>query len=307
MAPSRSRRRVTTALGVVLAACTAAPALAAPPQVTELTRPRQLGYAQLGIALAEAPSGAAVAAWRGIGSSSGGDPAVQVATRAPSAGWTPPQEISAAFPGTDFVDVAINRNGDMVAVWTHNRRPSGRPPLLEVHAALRPVATGEWTVPSVISDTTLFSVQPAVVIDDAGAVVAAWQVSPGPGGGGFRVQSAARPAGSGTWSAPVDIAPPGQGGMVRLAVNAHGTVLAQWGFSGGVKHTAMRPPGGPFGPVEDIAGRAEGGEQAAIALAPSGEALYAEDVDVDGSNGEVRVATRPPVGPWGSLATVAAA
>ena len=168
-------------------------------------------------------------------------------------------------------------------------------------ARLRPFAIGAWQPVQTLSAAGALGVRPEVTIGPSGGAVAAWlEQVPG------QVQTAAREAASGAFSAPAPLGPSGAFG-VTLDADGAGTTLAVVQVGGppnSTWQTALRPPGGPFGalqalpspspPIVDAAVGA-GGRQFAVGPEPG------EDPKV------VVFSTRTGAGAWSVFAPISPA
>ena len=189
--------------------------------------------------------GNAVAVWA---AEQGKGFAVQAASRTPGGAWQAPIAISATTLSAPNPQVAIDAQGNAVAVWT---RRTDRDYLAIVQSASRPLA-GRWQKPVDLSAAGHHAVIPHVAVDPRGNAVAVWQR--------FRsrfviaVQAATRPP-AGRWQAPVEVSASGEGSSVvpHVAIGANGDAVAVWEdlTTGGIRGAA-RPAGGPWQPPAAI-------------------------------------------------------
>ncbi len=246
------------------------------------------------------PDGSAVAAW--VQPQSGGTFVVQAGLREFGGSWAAPQTLSAPSSSQSLdPDVAIDADGNAVVAWSLPSSAS----VSAVQARLRPFALGAWQPVQTLSTAGALAVRPEVTIGPSGGAVAAW-LEQAPGQGLGQVQTAAREAASGAFSAPAPLGPSGAFG-VTLDADGAGTTLAVVQVGGppsSTWQTALRPPGGPFGvlqalptpspPIVDAAVGA-GGRQFAVGPEPG------EDPKV------VVFSTRTGAGAWSAFAPISPA
>ncbi len=184
----------------------------------------------VGVRLAVTPGGAATAVWLRRDSTN----RIQAATRAPGGAWPLPADavyLSTAGYNADSPDVAVDPNGNLVAVWQKIAGTGGG--IYKIEGAVRPAAAVDWTDPQDLSEAGSFTAtQPHVVIDGSGLATAIWQQTTSTR---TLIQSATRPAGDvASWSARKDLsAPDTDGAAPQLSADADGNVTAVWGESTG--------------------------------------------------------------------------
>ncbi|HET9257141.1 MAG TPA: hypothetical protein VFO16_18350, partial [Pseudonocardiaceae bacterium] len=160
--------------------------------------------------------GDAVVVWT---RSNGINDIVQAAARSAGGAWQAPVSLSAAGQNASDPQVAVNAQGNAVAVWT---RSNGSNDI--VQAAARSAA-GAWQAPVSLSGTGQNASAPQVGVDGQGDAVAVWTRS---NGSNDIVQAAARSA-AGAWQTPVSLSGTGQNaGASQVAVNAQGNAVAVW-------------------------------------------------------------------------------
>jgi hypothetical protein len=162
----------------------------------------------------------------------------------PGSAWTASELIensNAFFAGRP--EIAVNANGDAVAVWTHdfeiwsNRRPAG----------------GNWGSAVRVRPPPMYTESPRVTIDAAGNAVAIWLE---PDGDWTRVWASRSSAATG-WSPPVAVSPAGFNGYdPALAGNAAGDAVIAWrsdnGVAGLTTMVATYTPAGGWGAATAI-------------------------------------------------------
>ena len=205
--------------------------------------------------------GAAVAAALGV---------LALAGSAAAAPWSAPAQRSPVAAEASSPRIAVNANGDAVAVWT---RLDGDQ--RQVEAALRPAGAPDWgpaeTV-SLIGDGDAYL--PAVAIDSAGAAYAVWTRTTR---GGLVVQAAVRPAGATVWDPPQNVsATQRQAASASVSVSPDGHAAAAWTGRAGsrmVIQIARRSPGdASWGPASGISRNGQNAVEPAVVVDPAGTA-----------------------------------
>ncbi|HEV2728354.1 MAG TPA: PKD domain-containing protein [Solirubrobacterales bacterium] len=216
--------------------------------------------------------GDAVAVWR---RSNGANFIVQAAVLPAGGEWSEPEDISVAGRNAREPQVAVDPEGNAVAVW-HRSNGSN----FIVQAALLP-AGGEWSEPDDLSAAGEEAEESDVAIDETGDAVAVWKRF---NGANFIVQAALLPAG-GEWSEPDDLSAPGQNGLdpVVAANDALGAVALWWRFDGSNSRVqaSVRPVGGEWSEPDDLSAEGEGAGFPDVALDAAGDAIA-----VFGRNGD---------------------
>lgn len=177
--------------------------------------------------------------------------------------WSPPVDISNAYDSSsnmqDTPDVAINNNGEAVAVWHQNSTP---PTSSNVFAATYNGNTNTWS-PSVQLDTAGFfaaSDIPHVAIDANGNAIALWDWTDGLGLN--RIYSASFTPGIG-WGAPVVVTEASGGTSLDspyIVMDLAGNSTAIWNFNGLIDtqvFAAKLPLGGTWStpvPISPVGG-----------------------------------------------------
>jgi PKD domain len=145
----------------------------------------------------------------------------QTAFRPGGGPWQAPVTLSEAGYDTGGARIAVDPEGEAVAVWDTFPPASGR----TIQAASRS-RTGAWSAPVTLADVGEPVGRPQVAIDLHGNAVAVWEVQPVNPGPQF-IQAAVRPAGGG-WSAPVDISEGPVGRDPSVAMDSEGNAIATW-------------------------------------------------------------------------------
>jgi hypothetical protein len=285
----------------VLASLTAASAGAAPAWLPALDLSAAGHFAQspqVGVD----PQGNAVAVWTRF---NGTNYIVQGAVRQAGSGvWQAPVDLSAVGGNAVGPQVAVDPQGNAVAVWI---RFSGTHEV--VQSAVRPAANGVWQAPVDVSVTGADAASPQVAVDPQGNAVAVWTRFNGPN---FIVQGAVRPAGSGVWQTPVDLSAVGGNALSpQVAVDPHGNAVAVWSRSNGANEIvqgAVRPAAsGLWQTPVDLSAVGGNALSPQVAVDPQGNAVAIWERS-NGTNFIVQGAVRPAAdGLWQAPVDLSAA
>ena len=174
-----------------------------------------------------------------------------LAVPAPAApAWLAPANLSAGTVDSARPQVAVDADGDAIAVWGMDNGSTGN-----IQAAWR-TAGGQWEAPVDLSDPTQFAQEPFVEFDPAGNATVVWRQVPG--GGNTVIQTRSRSA-SGVWSGVTSLSTGPQAFKPSLAVAADGSATAAWyervpmAATYTIK-TAHRPAGGAWAPSQSQSG-----------------------------------------------------
>ena len=147
------------------------------------------------------------------------------------------QDVSAAGRDAWFAKVAVDEDGNAVAVW---QSPNGTYSF--VQAAVRPAASGCRQTPHDLSADGQNAWGPAVAIDPPGNAIAVWQRL---NGVNSIVQAAVRPAQTGAWQTPTNLSADGRDAWrPQVAVDPPGNAIAvwdRWNGATGIVQAAVRP------------------------------------------------------------------
>jgi len=218
------------------------------------------------------PKGDAVAVWMRFGEKSA--QIIQSAARpAASGAWQTPAELSRATGDAEHPEVAMDANGDAVAVWDIFGETDK-----VIEASERPAVSGVWQTPAVLSDPSQQSFEPQIALDPQGDAIAVWAETEGLTN--EVVQSAVRPVATGLWGTPVELSAPGAKSMTpQVALDGQGSAVAVWERNDGtssVIQSASRPAGtGTWGTPVGLSAEAEGKQAIApqLAVSPQGAAI----------------------------------
>ena len=213
--------------------------------------------------------GNAIAVWHRF---DGTNTIVQAAARAAGGSFGAPQDLSAAGQKASFPEVAVDGQGNAIAVW---RRFDGTNFI--VQAAAR-AAGGSFGAPQDLSAAGQKAGFPEVAVDGQGNAIVVWQRFDGTN---FIVQAAARAAG-GSFGAPQDLSAAGQtANDPQVAVDGQDNAIAVWSRSNGtnfIVQAAARAAGGSFGAPQD--------------LSAAGQDAHVPEAAVDGQGNAIAVWSR---------------
>jgi hypothetical protein len=224
---------------------------------------------------------------------------IAAAPAAAAPGWQPPIGLSAAGENADTPRIALDPQGDAVAVWT---RSDGTNTIIQ--AATRP-AGGSWQPPSNVSATGQDSNQPGIALDSQGNAVAVWTNATS-----GTIQAGVRPAG-GSWQTPSNLSEPGQtASEPQLALDSQGDAVAVWTRSDGTNtiiQAATRPAGGSWQPPSNVSATGQDSNQPGIALDSQGNAVAVWAVShtrISGLGNFIQASLRPAGNTWTAPADV---
>ncbi|UUY06066.1 hypothetical protein LRS13_11290 [Svornostia abyssi] len=218
---------------------------------------------------------------------------------AAASGWLTPVSASDAGQNAEAPQVAVDADGDAVAVWRRSDGTNER-----VQAATR-TPGGAWTTPITLSAAGQDAYDPQVAVRPNGDAVAVWRRSDG---ANQRVQAATRPAG-GAWTTPGTLSDAGNDAYEpALAVGANGDATTVWGRHDGANarvQAATRPAGGAWTSPDTVSTAGQDAYPGQVGVDASGNAT-AVWYRSDGANMRVQAATRPAGGAWAAPDTLSA-
>jgi hypothetical protein len=189
---------------------------------------------------------------------------IQSASRPAGGSWSSAVDISAIGGHAEDPEVAIDPQGDAVAIWTSVEGSEK-----VVQAASRPTG-GDWSAAVGVSAGGALATRPEVALDAHGDATAVWQYY---AGGEEVIQSATRHAGS-SWSPPVDVSVTGNGvSFPTVGLDADGDAVAAWIYHDGtneILESASRPAGGSWSPSLGISAPGEDPEDVSLEVDPRG-------------------------------------
>ena len=212
--------------------------------------------------------GNAIAVWRRF---NGSQFVVQAASRPAGAPFfSAPQDLSAPAEAARAPQVALDAQGNAIAIWT---RFNGSH--VVVQAASRAAGAPFFSAPEDLSASGQNAEEPQVALDAQGNAIAVWRRS---NGSHFVVQAARRAAGAPFFSAPQDLSAAGQTAHnPQVALDADGNAIAVWTRSNGshfVVQTASRAAGAPsFSAPQDLSAAGENAGEPQVAFDAQGNAI----------------------------------
>ena len=213
--------------------------------------------------------GNAIAVWSRF---DGANFIVQAAARAAGGSFGAPQDLSAAGQKAGFPEVAVDGQGNAIAVWSRFDGTN-----FIVQAAAR-AAGGSFGAPQDLSAAGQGAFNPQVAVDGQGNAIAVWRRFDGTN---TIVQAAARAAG-GSFGAPQDLSAAGQkASFPEVAVDGQGNAIAVWSRFDGtnfIVQAAARAAGGSFGAPQD--------------LSAAGQDAHVPEAAVDGQGNAIAVWSR---------------
>ncbi len=298
---AKKKHRAGAAFAVGVACCAlalfaAAPAGAAPAWLAPVdlsAAGQDAGNPQVAVD----PQGNAVAVWDRY---SGTHYIVQGATRPAGGAWQTPVDLSAAGNDATGAQVAVDPQGNAIAVWYAFNGTNNI-----VQAATR-AAGGAWQTPVSLSASGQDATGPQVAVDSQGNAVAVWDSS---NGTNLIVQGATRAAG-GAWQTPVNLSAAGQDAFgAQIAVGPQGDAVAVWDRSNGANYIAQgapRPAGGAWQTPVTLSTAGQNATGPRVAVDSQGNAIAVWDRS-NGTNTIVQTATRPAGGAWQTPVNLSAA
>jgi hypothetical protein len=208
---------------------------------------------------------------------------LQTAYRSAATGsWSRLDDIPPAAMDDPRVDLrspalAVNGRGDAAATWGVLSLYKGGIFSL-VQAAVRPVGATSWSAAESLSLPNTVAVAPHIAIDASGNAVAVWAARDGScySDCRWRMQAAVRPAASGAWGEPQDLAATSPAlSTAEVAFDGAGSALVVWA-EGPVLRAALRPAGaGGWNPPQLISDEGARGpvESPRLAVDSAGNAL----------------------------------
>lgn len=210
--------------------------------------------------------------------------------------WLPVVTLSDAGQDAQTPQVAVDANGDAIAVWVPSR---GTEPL-GAQVARRP-AGAAWTSPVTLSQLPAYDLH--VATDAKGDAVAVWESHPH---ASYRVQAVRRPAG-GAWTSPVMLSAAGENARdAQVAVDARGDAVVVWDRFDGAHwrvQATRRPLAGPWSRPVTLSAAGQDGRFPQVAVDAKGDALVVWG-RLDGAHSRILAASRRPGGAWTSPVTL---
>ena len=225
---------------------------------------------------------------------------VQAAGRAAGGSFGAPQDLSAAGQKAGFSQVAVDGQGNAIAVWSRFDGTN-----FIVQAAAR-AAGGSFGAPQDLSAAGQGAFNPQVAFDGQGNAIAVWHRFDGTN---TIVQAAARAAG-GSFGAPQDLSAAGQkASFPEVSVDGQGNAIAVWRRFDGtnfIVQAAARAAGGSFGAPQDLSAAGQKAGFPEVAVDGQGNAIVVWQ-RFDGTNFIVQAAARAAGGSFGAPQDLSAA
>lgn len=233
------------------------------------------------------------------------------ASRRPAAGtWSTPTTLSAAGQEAVLPQVAIDPQGNAVAVWDYLiHEGTNDEYVVKIQAVTG--SAGTWSAPvELTAEATSEELpSPQVAIDPNGNAVAVWERSEGAG----EVVQAAFASAGGNWSAAKTISALAVGEYSwnpQVAVDAQGNAVVLWRNWAGIGsneiiQAATHPAGGAWSTTAtDLSPAGEDAQHPQVAVDPQGNAVAVWELNNETAHTEVvQAKTRPVGGAWSPTAT----
>jgi hypothetical protein len=234
--------------------------------------------------------GDATAVWR---RSNGTNEIIEGSTRPAGGAWRAPVALSLAGDDADSPDVAVDPQGNAVAVW---RRFDGSNYIVE--AALRPASSGVWQTPGAIMQGGRDGQAPRVVMSANGTAVATWERT---NGVNDIVEVAAHGANS-FWANPTALSAVGEDGdSPQVAVDTGGDIFAVWQRSNGanliIEGTDLPAAASSWQTPVDLSVAGQNASAPRIGVDQGGDAIAVWQRS-NGANSIIEAAVRPVGGVW---------
>ncbi len=191
-------------------------------------------------------------------------------------GWSAPTTLSNGPRDVFTPEVALDADGDGVAVWMEKSTSDGLPSV--IRSASRSAA-GAWRAAVALSDPGVSAGNPEIALAPDGDAVAAWDVAAGPN---IRViQAASRDGNAGSWSTTSLSDASHYSTAPDVAFGPGGTAIVVWGEALGftvptLLKASTRPAGGTWSSPDDVSspGVQVGSPQVAVDRAGNGLAVW---------------------------------
>jgi hypothetical protein len=189
-----------------------------------------------------APDGTTTIAWHRF---DGADTIIQERTRPPGDPFSPANNLSLGGADSSSPRLGVASDGSVTAAWLRGPFGSGT-----VQVASR--SSGQQFFGDAVNVSEAGGVlELSLSVSQSGGAALAWTRNDVPGS--FIIQSAGR-AGTGAFSAPVDLTPSGQSTFAPAVVTSpDGTVTVAWSGPTGIA-SATRAAAGSFGPATNLSG-----------------------------------------------------
>lgn len=211
--------------------------------------------------------------------------------------WLSPTKLSAPGQNAERPQVAVDAQGDALAVW---QRLNEKSATTTIEASSRPGGSGAWTAPVTVSNSSEEASEPQVALDSKGDAVVVWISH----GAEYSVQAATRSGLTGSWQAPTTLQNLGTMTVAEprpdLAVNQRGDAIAIWQRYGAGKEAveaAGRPAGSVWQAPETLSTEAVALHPAEVGIDTAGAATAVWEEHV-GIYGLIVASNKPASGKW---------
>jgi hypothetical protein len=232
-------------------------------------------------------AGNVVAVWR---EADGDSESIRAAVRPSGGAWSSAQGISSPALAAESPELAMDRQGNAVAVW---QRSTGRNSV--VQAAVRP-AGGTWAQPQDVSSPGVVAFAPDVSAE-AGRTIVVWIAVLA---SRTVVESSIRST-SGEWSTPKQLSDPGGNATAPvISMDDRGGAVAAWQWFDGAHlavAAALLPGGGQWSSPELLSTAGRDALRPRVAMDAGGNAAVGW-VRSNGSWNAAQIAYRPALGSW---------
>lgn len=138
--------------------------------------------------------------------------------------WSNPEDLSDSGNQISDVQVALDRKGNAIAVWTRSDGTN-----MVVQTASRPIS-GQWSQAVDLSLAGEDALSPSLAINTAGNAIATWQRSDGV----YSIVQVAKKPAKGNWSSPIDLTETGEDATIpRVAQGPSNAGVIVWKRSDG--------------------------------------------------------------------------
>jgi hypothetical protein len=208
--------------------------------------------------------------------------------------WLSPTSVTPPGDASDDPQVAVNADGEAVAVWSYYNGSHE-----VVQASVRPATGGGWQTPVTLSDTSQNASYPQVAINPQGEAIVVWERY---NGSHNVVQASVRPAPGESWQTPVNLSETNhEAYLPQLAIAPNGEAIAVWELYNGSHafvQASVRPaPGESWQTPVDLSETNHEAYEPQLAINAHDEAVAVWRFG-NGSYDAAQVSARPSGGSW---------
>jgi PKD domain len=234
------------------------------------------------------PQGDSFAVWRRF---DGSHQIVQGSVRPAGGDWGAPQNLSALGFDSSKQHVAVDPNGNAVAVWYRSIGSNS-----QIEASTLSAGSTTWGPAEPVSDASGFAGDASIAIGDRGDAVITWAEF---NGAHTFIQASRRVAGSTSWSTPKDLSSTSQNAQdARAAVDPLGNAVAVYQLLGAhvvIEGTTLPASVSDWTTPKDISDLTRDAQEPDVAVDSSGNATTVWAL-TDGSTRRVEGASLPAGG-----------